>query len=142
MAGCRVYLDGSQGDATASARGHPAEGAQMSKKKVFVAAMLGMLVGAGSAHAAGDPEAGKEVFKKCALCHTTEPGKNKIGPSLAGVMDRERGTAPNFNYSDAMKSFKHKWTLEELDFYLTNRRKLCRGPKRISPDSHDENDRQ
>ncbi len=114
----------------------------MSKKKVFVAAMLGMLVGAGSAHAAGDPEAGKEVFKKCALCHTTEPGKNKIGPSLAGVMDREPGTAPNFNYSDAMKNFKHKWTLEELDIYLTDPRKLVPGTKMIFPGLKDEKDRQ
>src|SRR5258708_38546461 len=97
MAGCRVYLDGSQGDAPASARGHPAEGAQMSKKKVFVAAMLGMLVGAGSAHAAGDPEAGKEVVKKSAPRPTTQPGKDKIGPSLARGMDREPCTAPNFN---------------------------------------------
>src|SRR5260221_6166852 len=110
MAGCRVYLDGSQGDAPASARGHPAEGAQMSKKKVFVAAMLGMLVGAGSAHAAGDPEAGKEMVKKCALCHTTEPGKNKIGPSLPGVLGLEPVTGPDLNYSCSMEKFKSKLT--------------------------------
>ncbi|HEX9489296.1 MAG TPA: c-type cytochrome, partial [Stellaceae bacterium] len=77
-----------------------------------------------------------------ALCHTTEPGKNKIGPSLAGVMDREPGTAPNFNYSDAMKNFKHKWTLEELDIYLTDPRKLVPGTKMIFPGLKDEKDRQ
>src|SRR5260370_38612794 len=113
MAGCRGYLDGSEGDAAGWASGHPAEGAQMSKKKVFVAAMLGMLVGAGSAHAAGDPEAGKEVFKKCALCHTTEPGKNKIGPSLHRGMDRETGTDPHFNHPRPVKNFKPKMTLRE-----------------------------
>src|SRR5260370_17290476 len=105
MAGCRGYLDGSEGDAAGWASGHPAEGAQMSKKKVFVAAMLGMLVGAGSAHAAGDPEAGKEGFKKCAPCHTTEPGKKKIGPSLPRGMDRYPRPPPHLNYSPAIQNF-------------------------------------
>src|SRR5258708_16932030 len=94
MAGCRVYLDGSQGDAPASARGHPAEGAQMSKKKVFVAPMLGMLVGAGSAHAAGDPEAGKEGFKKSPPFPPPEPRKNKIAPRPARRMARPPAPPP------------------------------------------------
>ena len=35
---------------------------------------------------AADVEAGKTAFKKCALCHTTEAGKNKIGPSLFAIV--------------------------------------------------------
>src|SRR5690242_16986681 len=111
-------------------------------KRVFVTAMLGMLVAAGSAYAAGDAAAGQEVFKKCALCHTTEAGKNKIGPSLAGVIGRESGTAPNFNYSDAMKNAKKKRTPEELDTYLTDPRKDVPGTKMIFPGLKDEKDRQ
>ena len=38
---------------------------------------------------AADVEAGKTAFKKCALCHTTEAGKNKLGPSLFGVVGRK-----------------------------------------------------
>jgi len=38
--------------------------------------------------AAADVEAGKTAFKKCSLCHTTEVGKNKVGPSLFGVVGR------------------------------------------------------
>src|SRR5258708_39654116 len=87
----------------------PAGGAQMSKRVLFMA-VLGTLVAAGSAYAAGDAAAGKEVFKKCALCHTTEAGKNKIGPSLAGVMDCEAGTPPSLDYAGAVKNFKNKWT--------------------------------
>src|SRR5258708_19449007 len=97
MAGCRVYLDGSQGDAPAAARGHPAEGAQMSKKKVFVAAMLGMLVGAGSAHAAGDPEAGKEGFKKIPPRPPTQPCQNKIFPNPPRAMGRPPASTPPFH---------------------------------------------
>ena len=36
--------------------------------------------------AAADVEAGKTGFKKCALCHTTEAGKNQVGPRLFGVV--------------------------------------------------------
>ena len=63
---------------------------------------------AGSAVAA-DVEAGKTAFKKCALCHTTETGKNKVGPSLFGIVGRKSATVENFNYSEAMKKFDHTW---------------------------------
>ena len=46
---------------------------------------------------AQDAAAGEAVFKKnCAICHTTEPGKNKIGPSLAGIVGRKAGSVPNY----------------------------------------------
>jgi nitrite reductase (NO-forming) len=31
----------------------------------------------------GDPAAGKLVFRKCQVCHSLEPGKDVLGPSLA-----------------------------------------------------------
>ena len=40
------------------------------------------LTAAGSA-AAADIEAGKTTFKKCALRHTNDLGKNKVGPRLS-----------------------------------------------------------
>jgi cytochrome c2 len=50
-------------------------------------------------------EPGETVFKKnCAICHTLEAGKNKIGPSLAGVVDRKAGSVPGFAYSAANKN--------------------------------------
>ena len=101
--------------------------------KVLVTAALGMTLAANTAYATGDPEAGKQVFKQCALCHTTEAGKNKIGPSLFGVIGREAGSLPNYNYSDAMKNFKQKWTPELLHTYLEDPRKLVPGTKMIFP---------
>src|SRR5215469_156216 len=83
--------------------------------------------------AAGDVEAGKTAFKKCALCHTTEAGKNKIGPSLFGIVGRKSATVENFNYSEAMKKFDHTWDEGTLDEYLADPRGTVPGTKMIFP---------
>lgn len=92
--------------------------------------------------AAADVEAGKTIFKKCALCHTNEKGKNKIGPSLFGIVGRKSGSLTNYNYSDAMAHFDHVWTPEELDTYLTDPHAIVPGTKMIFPGIKDKTDRQ
>lgn len=48
--------------------------------------LIKSLVTSSAVLAAGDPSAGQTVFAAhCAVCHSTEPGVNKIGPSLAGI---------------------------------------------------------
>jgi cytochrome c len=91
---------------------------------------------------AADVEAGKADFKKCALCHTTEAGKNKIGPSLFGVVGRKAASVENFNYSEAMKKFDHAWNPETLDSYLADPRAVVPGTKMIFPGIKDEKERQ
>ena len=95
---------------------------------------------AGSAVAA-DVEAGKTAFKKCALCHTTEAGKNKIGPSLFGIVGRKSATLENFNYSEAMKKFDHTWDEGTLDEYLADPRGTVPGTKMIFPGIRDKAER-
>ena len=95
---------------------------------------------AGSAVAA-DVEAGKTAFKKCALCHTTEAGKNKIGPSLFGIVGRKSATLENFNYSEAMKKFDHTWDEGTLDEYLADPRGTVPGTKMIFPGIKDKAER-
>jgi len=95
---------------------------------------------AGSAVAA-DVEAGKTAFKKCALCHTTEAGKNKIGPSLFGIVGRKSATLENFNYSEAMKKFDHTWDGGTLDEYLADPRGTVPGTKMIFPGIKDKAER-
>ena len=90
-----------------------------------------LLVIADAPGMAADVEAGKTAFKKCALCHTTEAGKNKIGPSLFGVVGRKPATLENFNYSEAMKKFDHTWDEGTLDEYLTDPRATVPGTKMI-----------
>ena len=103
---------------------------------------LNLLAGmtAGSAVAA-DVEAGKTEFKKCALCHTTEAGKNKLGPSLFGVVGRKSATLDNFNYSEAMKKFDQVWDEETLDKYLADPRGTVPGTKMIFPGIKDKTER-
>lgn len=68
-------------------------------------------------------EAGQAVFKHdCAICHDIAPGKNKIGPALAGIVGRTAGTVPNFHYSDANKNSGLTWDVATLDRYLVNPR--------------------
>ena len=81
---------------------------------------------------AQDAAAGEAVFKKnCAICHTTEPGKNKIGPSLAGVVGRKAGSAPGFSYTDANKNSGITWSEAELDKYLTDPKAVVPGTKML-----------
>jgi len=91
---------------------------------------------------AADIEAGKVAFKKCALCHTTESGKNKIGPSLFGIVGRKSGSVDNFSYSEAMKSFDHTWDAETLDTYLADPRTVVPGTKMIFPGIKDKTERE
>ena len=108
-------------------------------KAILVLCVLATTAGASAL--AADVEAGKTEFKKCALCHTTEPGKNKIGPSLFGVVGRKSATLENFNYSEAMKKFDHTWDEASLDEYLTDPRATVPGTKMIFPGIKDKTER-
>jgi len=90
---------------------------------------------------AADVEAGKTAFKKCALCHTIEAGKNKIGPSLFGIVGRKSATLDGFNYSEAMKKFDHTWDESTLDEYLADPRGIIPGTKMIFPGIKDKAER-
>jgi cytochrome c len=96
---------------------------------------------AASSAVAADVEAGKKDFKKCALCHTTEAGKNKVGPSLFGVVGRKSATLENFDYSEAMKKFDHVWDEETLDKYLADPREVVPGTRMIFPGIKDKTER-
>jgi cytochrome c len=92
----------------------------------------------------GDPAKGEQIFKKCAVCHTLEAGKNKIGPSLQGVIGRPAGTAANFNYSAGMKAAGQAgivWGEDTLDQYLTAPKKFVPGNKMPFPGLPEAQDR-
>ena len=52
------------------------------------------------------------------MCHSVQPGRNMVGPSLAGIVGRKTGEVPGFHYSPANKSADLVWDEPTLDDYL------------------------
>jgi cytochrome c len=83
-----------------------------------------------SSPALSDSVAGEKVFaSRCALCHATTPGENKIGPSLAGIVGSKSGTVPGFDFSPAMKDANVTWDDANLDKFLVNPAGFIHGTK-------------
>ena len=70
-----------------------------------------------------------KIFPKCAPCHTLVPGRQGLGPSLAGVYGRRAGSLSDFRYSDAMARSGIVWNAATLDRYLTNPAAMIPGTK-------------
>src|SRR5499427_8814983 len=68
----------------------------------------------------GDAAAGRVVFRKCQACHSLEPGKHLLGPSLAGIIGRKAGSEAGYNYSSAMTQSGIVWDAKTLDAYLAD----------------------
>jgi len=97
------------------------------------ASQAGSNVGTPALIAGGDPAAGKLVFRKCQVCHSLDPGKDILGPSLAGVFGRKSGAEPNYAYSPAMKDANLTWDAKTLDAYLDDPQKTVPGNKMPFP---------
>ncbi|MER9326715.1 cytochrome c family protein [Mesorhizobium sp. M0488] len=81
---------------------------------------------------AQDAAAGEKVFTKCKVCHIADQDKNKIGPSLNGVVGRTAGTHPGFSYSQAMVAAGKsgvKWDEATLATYLHDPKAMVKGTK-------------
>jgi cytochrome c2 len=61
-----------------------------------------------------------QAFNQCAACHSTEPGKTIIGPSLAGVYGTKAGQTPGFQFSSAMKNSGMVLDAADLDKFLAD----------------------
>ena len=82
--------------------------------------------------AAGDPAARQSVFaSRCAACHATQDGANKIGPPLAGIVGSNSGSVPGFNFSIAMKNVGITWDDITLDKFLQNANRLIHGTEML-----------
>jgi cytochrome c len=133
VAGCSGGgSEGGEGEQTAQAPAAPAPAAPAAPAPAAAPAGppaaddVTTLDGTTFASFTGNAAAGKTVFAQCRTCHVTDPGVNKTGPSMAGIVGRKSGTVPGFNYSPANAGSGITWTKEKLFQYLEN-------PQRVIP---------
>jgi cytochrome c len=101
------------------------------RAKIFVSAALLAFLQAGAAHAQ-DAAAGEKVFNKCKACHVANEAKNKVGPSLLGILGRTAGTLEGFKYSPAMVDAGKGglvWDEAKLTEYLHAPKEVVKGTK-------------
>ena len=99
------------------------------KSLVVVAAALFLVATSANAQ---DVAKGEQKAKLCMACHSLKDAKNKVGPSLVGVVGRTIATAPDFKYSQPMFDYgaaNGAWDEAKLDAYLTDPKKVVPGGK-------------
>jgi cytochrome c len=99
------------------------------KISVALALLAGSAVAASTtgAYAAGDAKAGANVFKRCAVCHTSDKGGGDgLGPNLFGVSGRKAASRPGFAYSAPLKKSGLVWNDANLTRWVA-------GPARVVP---------
>jgi len=77
---------------------------------------------------AQDASAGERLFRqRCASCHTVQPGQNRIGPHLSGIVGRKPGSVEGVRYSKGLSTLEPNWDAANLDAYLANPRGVAPG---------------
>jgi len=70
-------------------------------------------------------------FATCRSCHSVEPGRNGIGPSLFGIVGTRAGEVPGFNFSPALKASGVTWDRQSLDTWLQGPMKMVPGTRMV-----------
>lgn len=100
-------------------------------------AVIGAVLMAGAGLAIGTPAGANSpaarprpvAFAQCAACHSVEPGRNGIGPSLAAVSGRKAASLPGFNYSSALRNSGLAWDAVSLDRWLASPQRAVPGTR-------------
>lgn len=103
---------------------------------IAIFAAIPMIMAWAGQSQAQDAAAGEKVFAKCKACHVADEDKNKVGPSLKGVIGRTAGTHPDFKYSTAMIDAGKGglvWDDAKLAEYLKDPKGLVKGTKMVFP---------
>ena len=86
-------------------------------------------------------DAAQAFRSACGPCHSNNLG-HRIGPSLVGIDGRISGTAPGFEYSEAMKKMAVRWDAASLNRFLSSPASFVAGSKMSYPGLKDEARRQ
>lgn len=71
------------------------------------------------------------AFATCRSCHSVEPGKHGIGPSLFGIVGTRAGEIPGFNFSPALRNSGVTWDRQSLDTWLQGPMKMVPGTRMV-----------
>lgn len=75
-----------------------------------------------------DPALGKRLFLQCRACHELKAGDpHKVGPNLHGMFGTRAATAPDFQFSEALKKSGITWNEQTLDAWLARPTDLVPG---------------
>ena len=101
------------------------------KMTLYAAMAAGLL--AVPAFGEGDPAKGKKVFSKCKACHMVgEKAKNRVGPSLNGIVGAPAGAVEGFKYSKALMAMAEDglvWDEAALAAFLTKPKEFMKGTR-------------
>ena len=103
--------------------------AAMTVATVSAPARAAVPAAAAAAMPVGNAVKGAVVFNQCKVCHVTDKGVNRVGPSLGGVVGRKASSAPGYMYSAANKKSGLTWDAPTLFKYLEAPQKLVPGTK-------------
>jgi len=104
--------------------------------RTFLVAALA--AGAATAALAQPAAAPPADFSSCGFCHETKAGAGaSLGPNLFGVGGRVAGSAPGYDYSDAMKKYAQPWTADNLTAFILDPAKTVPGNKMDFPGAND-----
>lgn len=70
-------------------------------------------------------------FAVCRACHSVEPGRNGVGPTLAGIVGSKAGEVPGYTFSPALKGSGIVWNRATLDTWLKSPMKMVPGTKMV-----------
>lgn len=88
--------------------------------------VLTMVLGS-AAWASSDAEVPKAA-EACLSCHAFQPGEPELeGPTLWGVVGRRIAGAPDYVYSDALRSQQGHWDRATLDRFLASPQEFAPG---------------
>lgn len=77
------------------------------------------------------PMAAPAGFAVCKACHSVEPGKNGVGPSLHAIVGTKAGAVPGYAFSPALKKSGITWDRASLDTWLQGPMKMVPGTKMV-----------
>lgn len=85
--------------------------------------------GAAPAAAVAAADARPAAYAQCTACHSVEPGKHGIGPSLHGVYGTKAGEIPGYAFSEKLKASGLVWDDATLDKWLAGPMKMVPGTR-------------